>query len=63
MDICAWIIPYHMMLAKWRIIEVEMRMNIIDSCIKVKDKKLKVRPFAEGSRGCHALFIVGCTSS
>jgi hypothetical protein len=36
LDICAWIIPYHMMLAKWRIIEVEMRMNTVDSCIKVK---------------------------
>ena len=27
-----------------------MRRNATDSCIKVKD-----RPFAEGSRGCHAL--------
>ena len=29
---------------------VRMRRNTTDSCIKVKD-----RPFAEGSRGCHAL--------
>src|SRR3990170_7945146 len=35
-----------------------MRRNTIDFCIKVKD-----RPFAEGSRGCHALFIFGCASS
>ena len=26
-----------------------------DSCIRVEDKKIKDRPFAEGSRGCHAL--------
>src|SRR3989337_3232353 len=28
------------------------REKYFDSCIKVKD-----RPFAEGSRGCHALFV------
>ena len=37
--------------------------NTIDSCIKSKYIKVKDRPFAEGSRGCHALFVVGCTSS
>ena len=29
--------------------------NTIDSCIKNKYIKVKDRPFAEGSRGCHAL--------
>ena len=27
-----------------------------DSCIKSKYIKVKDRPFAEGSRGCHAIF-------
>ena len=37
--------------------------NTIDSCIKSKYKKVKDRPFADGSRGCHAIFVFGCASS
>jgi hypothetical protein len=50
-----------MMLAKEKN-KKEVEENTIDSCIKSKYIKVKDRPFAEGSRGCHALFVVGCTS-
>jgi hypothetical protein len=39
------------------------RGKYFDSCIKVKYIKVKDRPFAEGSRGCHALFGFVCTIS
>ena len=53
LDICAQIFPHHMMLAK-RENKMEQKENF-DSLNKSKYIKVKDRPFAEGSRGCHAL--------
>jgi hypothetical protein len=52
-----------MMLAKEKKVKKEVEENTIDSCIKSKYIKVKDRPFAEASRGCHALFVFGYTSS
>jgi hypothetical protein len=50
-----------MMLAKEKI--KRNRGEHFDSCIKSKDIKVKVRPFTEGSRCCHALCGFVCTIS
>ena len=56
LDICAQIFPHHMILAK-RENKKEQKENF-DCLHKSKYIKVKDRPFAEGSRGCHALICL-----